>query len=30
MDGYAERIRETEIWELVRFIKSLGPTARQR
>lgn len=25
MESYAERISETEMWQLVRYIKSLGP-----
>ena len=25
MEGYAERISETEIWQLVNFIRSIGP-----
>jgi mono/diheme cytochrome c family protein len=29
MDAYGERIKETEIWELVGFIKSLGPRRNQ-
>jgi mono/diheme cytochrome c family protein len=27
MEAYGERIKETEIWELVHFLKSLGPGA---
>ena len=30
MDGYGERIKETEIWELVNFIRSIGPERKQR
>jgi len=29
MDGYAERISETEMWNLVHYVRSLGPSATQ-
>jgi len=25
MEGYAERISDTDIWNLVNFIRSIGP-----
>jgi cytochrome c oxidase cbb3-type subunit 3 len=27
MDSYAERISETDIWNLVQYLRSLGPTS---
>lgn len=29
MDAYGERIKETEIWQLVNYLKSLGPGAKE-
>lgn len=29
MEGYGERLGETEIWELVNFLRSLGPQSRR-
>jgi hypothetical protein len=28
MEAYAERISDTEIWQLVNFIRSIGPQAK--
>jgi mono/diheme cytochrome c family protein len=29
MESYAERIGETDMWHLVNYIRSIGPTQRQ-
>jgi len=29
MEGYAERISETDIWSLVNFIRSIGPVVKE-
>jgi mono/diheme cytochrome c family protein len=29
MDAYGERLKDTEMWQLVNFLKSLGPGAKK-